>query len=41
MDLVLKNLIGTECYVYIDDVILFSKTTEEHAAKLENLFSEV
>jgi len=37
MDLVLNNLIGTDCYVYIVDVILFSKTAEEHAARLENV----
>jgi hypothetical protein len=36
IDLVLKNLIGNECYVYIVDVIIFSKSTEEHAARLEN-----
>lgn len=37
MDTVLKNLIGTECYVFIKDIIVFSKTTQEHAQRLENV----
>jgi hypothetical protein len=37
MDLILKNLTGAECYAYTDGVILFSKTAEEHAARLENV----
>ena len=37
MDLVLKDLIGDELHVLIDDVIIFSKTAEEHAARLEHV----
>ena len=37
MDLVLKDLIGDELHVFIDDVITFSKTAEEHAARLEHV----
>ena len=37
MDIVLKDLIGVELWVYIDDVILFSDTAEEHARRLENV----
>ena len=37
MDTVLKDLIGVELWVYIDDVILFSDTAEEHARRLENV----
>ena len=37
MDVVLKNLVGTECYVFIDDLIIFSSTAEEHALRLENV----
>ena len=37
MDLVLKDLIGDELHVFIDDVIIFSKTAEEHAARLEHV----
>jgi hypothetical protein len=35
MDTVLKNLIGTECSVYVDDVIVFSGSADEHSRKLE------
>ena len=34
---VLKNLIGDECYVFIDNVIGFSKSAEEHASMLEHV----
>jgi len=37
MDLVLKDLIGDELHVFIDNVIVFSKTAEEHAARLEHV----
>jgi hypothetical protein len=37
MDLVLKNLTGTECWVYIDDVIVYSDAIKEHAKRLSNV----
>ena len=37
MDIVLRNLVGTECCVFIDDVIEFSKSAEEHALRLEHV----
>jgi hypothetical protein len=37
MDIVLKDLIGEECYVFIDDIECFSRTAEEHAARLEHV----
>jgi len=37
MDVVLRNPIGVQCYVFIDDIIIFSKSAEEHAARLENV----
>ena len=37
MDSVLKDLVGTDCCIYLDDLILFSKTAEEHAEKLERV----
>jgi len=36
-DVVLRNLIGVQCYVFIDDIVIFSKSAEEHAARLENV----
>ena len=39
LDVVLKNLVGEKCYVFIDDVIIFSKTAEEHALRLENVLA--
>jgi hypothetical protein len=35
MDLVLKNLVGDESYVFIDYDIVFSRTTEEHASRMQ------
>jgi transposase InsO family protein len=37
VDVVLKNLTGTECWVFIDDVIVYAKTAEEHAQRLANV----
>ena len=37
IDVVLRNLTGTECFVFIDDVILFSDTIQEHARRLEHV----
>ena len=38
MDAVLKDWMGTECWVFIDDIV-YSKSAEEHAARLENVLS--
>ena len=37
MDAVLKDLVGTECWVFIYDSIVYSKSAEEHAVRLENV----
>jgi len=37
MDVVLRDLTGTECWGFIDDLILFSDTIEEHARRLEHV----
>jgi len=37
MDTVLKNLVGTECYIYLDDCAIFSGTAEQHARRLEHV----
>jgi hypothetical protein len=36
VDKVLRDLIGTEVYCYVDDLIIFSSTPEEHAKSLEH-----
>jgi hypothetical protein len=41
MDVVLKNLVGTECYVFIDDIIVYSTTAREHADRLENVLQRL
>jgi hypothetical protein len=38
MDLVLRNLTGKSVWVFMDDVILYSDTAEEHAKKLGEVF---
>jgi len=37
MDVVLKDLVGTDCFIYLDDLTRFSKTAEEHAEKQETV----
>jgi hypothetical protein len=37
MEAVLKHLVGTECCIFLDDVIVYSKSVEEHAARLRNV----
>lgn len=36
----LRNLIWDECFVFIDDVILFYKTAEEHATRLKHMLEQ-
>jgi hypothetical protein len=37
VDIVLKELRGMECWVFLDDLIIFSDTIEEHANRLEHV----
>jgi len=37
MDIVLRNLIGTHCWIFIDNFIVFSNTAEKHAQRLEEV----
>ncbi len=39
MELVLRGLHWKVCLVYLDDVLLFSKTFSEHLNSLEEVFS--
>lgn len=38
LDDILRDHIGKTCYVYIDDIVVFSKTEEEHARHIEDVF---
>jgi hypothetical protein len=38
MDIALKELRGTECWVFLDDLIIFSDTIQEQAVRLEHVF---
>ncbi|KRZ47111.1 Retrovirus-related Pol polyprotein from transposon 17.6 [Trichinella nativa] len=38
METVLRGLVGSDCLVYLDDVIVFDKTAEEHTARLREVF---
>jgi hypothetical protein len=38
VDLVSGNLNSTECWVFSDDIIIYGKTTKEHADRLGHVF---
>ncbi|KRX69591.1 Retrovirus-related Pol polyprotein from transposon 17.6 [Trichinella sp. T6] len=38
METFLRGLVGSDCLVYLDDVIVFGKTVEEHTARLREVF---
>jgi len=37
MDVVFKDLLGPECWAFIDDLIVFSKTSKEPDQSLDNV----
>ena len=39
MHSVLRSVIGQICLVYLDDIIVFSKTIDEHINNLKTIFS--
>ena len=41
MELVLAGLHWTTCLLYIDDIICFSKTIDEHIARLDEILNRI
>ena len=41
MNGVFMGLIGTRCFVYLDDVIIFGETLQEHHARLREVFQKL
>ena len=41
MDKVLDGLIGEICYVYLDDIIIFSESLEEHEGRVKQVFDRL
>lgn len=41
MNAVLSGLIGNTCFVYLDDIVIHSKTIEEHKEKLIKVFDRL
>ena len=41
IDIVLMGLKGIDCLIYLDDIMCFSTTMEEHAKKLRNIFERL
>lgn len=39
LDDILRDYIGQCCYVYIDDIIIFSRNEKEHSTHLKNIFT--
>ena len=41
MNHILMGLIGTRCFVYLDDIIIFGETLEEHNIRLQETFERL
>src|SRR5699024_4044624 len=41
MKLVLTGLEGTQCFTYLDDIIVYASSLEEHNFKLKNVFDRL
>ena len=37
MDFVSRDLVGNDCYVFVDDVTIYGNTIEEHAIRLNHV----
>ncbi len=41
MEIVLQGLIGKTCYVYLDDIVCYSSTSEQHITDLRQIFQRL
>lgn len=41
MNTALTGLQGTQCFVYLDDIVIFASSIEEHSQKLQNVFDRL
>lgn len=41
MDQTLKGLLGSNCFVYLDDIVVYSNSIEDHINKLEKIFKRL
>lgn len=41
MDQTLSGLLGTDCFVYLDDIVIYSNTIENHLIKLQTIFQRL
>ena len=41
MNNVLSDLLGKECFVYIDDIVVYGSSLEEHNERLKNVFQKL
>ena len=41
IEVILMGLKGIDCLIYLDDIICFSVTMEEHAMKLQSIFERL
>lgn len=41
MNTILSGLQGTKCFVYLDDIVVYSDNLENHCAKLKTIFSKL
>ena len=39
IDCTLSGLTGTQCLIYLDDIVVFSRSFEEHTKRLTNVFN--
>ena len=41
MYIVLSGLLGSRCFVYLDDIVIYAESIEQHSKKLREVFSQL